>query len=135
MIGKKLENVRSYNTANWILKENDFWRGGGVNFHWYIFAVNIFNGFLTAFYSSVTIYNILIYVIVIRQRTEVSAIYLWCDIWPLPAVLNILPNKPSDIESYEISLYINIVKKGLFFKVMIFEVSNKYFKIIILSLE
>lgn len=109
--------------------------GGGGNFHWYIFAVNIFNGFLTAFYSSVTIYNILIYVIVIRQRTEVSAIYLWCDIWPLPAVLNILSNKPSDIESYEISLYINIVKKGLFFKVMIFEVSNKYFKIIILSFE
>lgn len=62
-------------------------------------------------------------------------IYFWCDIWFLFVVLNILLNKLSDIESYEILFYINIVKKGLFFKVMIFEVSNKYFKIIILSFE
>lgn len=47
-------------------------------------------------------------------------IYFWCDIWFLFVVLNILLNKLSDIESYEILFYINIVKKGLFFKVMIF---------------
>lgn len=64
----------------------------------------------------------------IRQHTEVSTIpvSVWCDILAF-TILNHFSYKPSDIESYEISPYIYTIKRVLFFKIIIFEVSNKYF--------